>query len=477
METPAAASSAPKLYRVGTLCYSRAALVQVMFWMLLGVVFFQLLQMLPSTALPLQLRWAGASDTLIGFKVSLSSLVAFFWYPMVGARSDRHRGPLGRRRPFMLWSIAPLVLCILLLGASAPAGVLVYQALSWLGLGAQVTSAGCTIVWILCGMVAFMLCNAFLVQSYGCLIADVIPPEVIGKFTGFYRALGALGSLAFTRWALPWIEESTFLVYALIGGLYAVVFSLIAWRVKEGDYPPPPPKAPGGRLGAFKGYLRECFTHPFYLNFYVATFFNWASLAPMAFLIFFATKAGQPGYAPTLELSLDEFGKVKGWTFLIQIPVFLVVGSFVDRFHPMRVAVVGMFLESVSFLLCYWLIDDANSLLLWLCINQAAIAVYLGAYMALLPRLLPRSRYGQFLAANTVLGITSLIIAPPLVGKLLTAISDYRFIYLFCAFLTAMALIANWTLFLQWRKLGGDQGFTPPEPGGAPVESTAQAPT
>ena len=243
-------------------------------------------------------------------------------------------------------------------------------------------------------MVVFMLCNAFLVQAYGCLIPDVIPPEVIGKFTGFYRALGALGSLAFTRWALPWIEESTFLVYALIGGLYAVVFSLITWRVKEGDYPPPPPKAPGGRLGAFKGYLRECFTHPFYLNFYVATFFNWASLAPMAFLIFFATKAGQPGYAPTLDLSLDEFGKVKGWTFLIQIPVFLVVGSFVDRFHPIRVAVVGMFLESVSFLLCYWLIDDANSLLLWLCINQAAIAVYLGAYMALLPQDTPQWRPG-----------------------------------------------------------------------------------
>ncbi len=192
MESPSAASPAPKTYRVGTLNYTRAALVQVMFWMLLGVVFFQLLQMLPSTALPLQLRWAGASDTLIGFKSSLSFLVA-----------------------------------------------------------------------------------------------EVIPPEVIGKFTGFYRALGALGSLAFTRWAFPWIE-------------------------------------------------------------------------------------------PTLGLSLDEFGKVKGWTFLVQIPVFLVVGSFVDRFHPMRVAVVGM--------------------------------------------------------------------------------------------------LSNWTLFLQWRKLGGDTGFSPPETGVAPTFPPAKIP-
>ena len=385
MASPSAAPPALKTYRVGTLGYTRAALVQVMFWMLLGVVFFQLLQMLPSTALPLQLRWAGASDTLIGFKSSLSSLVAFFWYPMVGARSDRHRGPLGRRRPFLLWSIPPLSLCIILLGASAPAGVLVHQVLSWLGLGEQVTSAGCTVGWILGVMVAFMLCNAFLVQAYGCLVADVIPPEVIGKFTGFYRALGALGSLAFTRWAFPWIE-------------------------------------------------------------------------------------------PTLGLSLDEFGKVKGWTFLVQIPVFLVVGSFVDRFHPVRVAVVGMFLECVSYLCCYWMIDDAASLLVWLCINQAAIAVYLGAYMALAPRLLPRSRYGQFIAANTVFGITSLIIAPLLVGELLTAIRDYRFIYLFCAFFTVMAMLANWTLFLQWRKRGGDTGFAPPETGVAPTPPPARIP-
>lgn len=477
MASPSAASPALKTYRIGTLNYTRGAVLQVMFWMLSGVFFFQLLQMLPSTAIPLQMRWEGASDTLIGLKSSLSSLVMFFWYPVVGAQSDRHRGPLGRRRPFLLWSILPVLICLFLLGAAKPAGTLLHEALAMLGMGAQFTMAGCTLVWILVCLVVFMFFNAFVVQVYGCLVADVIPPEVMGKFTGFYRALGALGSLAFTRWVLPWVEDYTFQVYALIGLLYAAVFLLIIWRVKEGDYPPPPPKAPGGRLGAIKGYLRECFTHPFYLNFYVATFFNWASLAPMAYLIFFATTAGQPGYASTLGLSLEEFGKVKGWTFLVQIPVFLVVGSFVDRFHPIRVAVVGMFLECVTFLCCYWFTHDSTSLLIWLCINQAAIAIYLGAYMALAPRLLPRSRYGQFIAANTVFGITSLIIVPLIVGEVLNAIRDYRYIYLLCAFCTGMAMIANWTLFLQWKKRGGDDGFAPPEPAGAPVEPTTQAAT
>ncbi len=448
---------------MGTLSYTRAALLQVMFWMLWGVFFFQLLQSLPSMVVPLQLRWEGASDTLIGFKSSLSSLVVFLWFPVVGSWSDRHRSPLGRRRPFLLWSIPLILGCLLLFALAKLGGALVHGLLAGLGLGETVTVADCTIGWILVALVLFMLANALLVQAYGCLIADVIPSEVMGKFTGLYRALGALGSLVFSRWVFGWVEANTLLVYAVIGLMYAGAFLLLAWRVKEGAYPPAPPKAKGGRIGAVKTYLRECFSHRFYLNFYVATFFNWASLAPMAYIVFFATKAGQPGYAETLGLSLDEFGKVKGWTFLVQIPVFLIVGQFVDRFHPVRIAVVGMFLETVSYLGCYWFIRDANTLLLWLCINQVAIAIYLGAFAALAPRLLPRERYGQFLSANGVFGIISLIMAPPLVGRLMDAIRDYRYVYLLCAFCTALAMLASWTLYLQWKKLGGDADYTPPD--------------
>jgi len=463
VETPTPAATGQKLYRVGTLTYTRGALIQVMFWMLWGVFFFQLLQSLPSMVVPLQLRWAGASDTEIGFKSSLSSLVVFFWFPVVGSWSDRHRGRLGRRRPFLLWSIPLMLGCLFLFAVAKPAGGLVHAALMNLGFGATLTAASCTIGWIMVALVLFMFVNALLVQSYGCLTADVIPPEVMGKFTGFYRALGALGSLAFNRWALGWVEAHTIQVYAVIGLLYAGMFLLIVWQVKEGDYPPPPPKAKGGGIGAVKTYLRECFSHPLYLNYYVATFFNWASLAPIGYLVFFATDAGQPGYAPTLGLSLDEFGKIKGWTFLVQIPVYLFVGQFVDRFHPVRVAVVGMFLESVTFLGCFWFTDDANTLLLWLCLNQAAIAVYLGAFMALAPRILPRERFGQFLSANGIFGIISLIFGPPLVGRFLDVTRDYRYIYLLCGLCTALAMLASWTLYLQWKRHGGDAGYTPPD--------------
>lgn len=463
VDNPTPTTSAPKLYRVGTLTYTRAALFQVMFWMLWGDFCFQLLESLPAAVIPLQLRWEGASDTLIGLKGSISSLVTFLWYPVVSTQSDRHRGRLGRRRPYLLWCIPPVLVSLVLLGAAKPAGALVYSALSALGLGDYLSVPGCTLAWIGVSMIIFLLFNAYVVQVYACLVADVIPADVVGKFTGIYRAVGALGGLAFHRWALGWVETHTLHVYLSIGLLYATAFYLLVWRVKEGDYPPPPPKAPGGRLGAIKGYLRESFTHRFYLNFYAVTFFNWGSLAPLAFVVFFATTAGQEGYAATLGLSLQEYGEVKSWTFLVQIPAFLLVGFFVDRYHPTRVGIVGMLLTSLSYLGCYLYIHDADSLLFWLCVNQVATAIYLGAFMASAPRLLPRDRFGQFVGANLLFGISSLIVAPLVVGELFELIRDYRYLFIISGLFTTFGTLATYTLYRQWKTLGGDRDFVPPD--------------
>ena len=452
-----------RLYRVGTLTYTKGALLQVVFWMLWGDFFFQLLASMP-TITPLLLRWQGASDTLIGLvSGSLSSVIAFFWYPVVATQSDRHRGRLGRRRPFLLWCTPPVVLSLVLLGAAKPAGIWLHRLLSALG-GGSFTVAGCSIAWISVCVVTFLLFNAYIVQVFACLIADVIPAEVMGKFTGIYRAVGALGSLAFNRWVLGWAEAYTFHIYLLVGLLFAGAFYLVIWNVKEGEYPPPPPRGPGGRLGAIKEYLHTSFRHPFYLNYFAVTLFHWASLVPLGFMVFFGTQAGKPGYAPSLGLSLQEFGEVAGWTYVVQIPVFFIVGFFVDRFHPMRVTVAGMLLATVSYFCCFWFVDSRHTLLVWWSLNQAALAVYLGSASALGPRLLPRERYGQFISANLIFGMVGLIFAPPLVGWLLQRIRDYRYVFIFCGVLTALSLVALLRLHARWKKLGGELNYIPPDP-------------
>ncbi|HND62693.1 MAG TPA: MFS transporter [Opitutaceae bacterium] len=462
--------AAPKLYRVGTLTYTRFALLQVVFWMLWGDFFFQLLQSMV-TITPLLLRWHGASDATIGLvSGTLSSVVAFFWYPVVATQSDRHRGPLGRRRPFLLWCTPPVVLSMILLGMSKPAGLWLKDLLSFLGPG--LTANGCTIGWISVFVVVFLLFNAYIVQVFACLIADVIPEEVMGKFTGIYRAVGAVGSLAFNRWGLGYAETHTVALCVVVGALIAVAFTVIIWNVKEGEYPPPPPKAEGGRLGAVKDYVLTSFRLPFYLNFFAVTFFWWASLVPLNYVVFFGTQAGRTGYAATLGLSLQDFGEVKGWTFIVQIPVFFIVGFFVDRFHPVRVATIGMLLVAATYFGCYWLVQDRGTLLLWWCLNQVAIAVFLGAASAMSPRLLPRDRYGQFVSANLIFGMIGLIFAPPLVGWVLEWLADYRYSFMLCGACCALSFVAMAALQVQWQRLGGEEGFVPPDPGlPAPVPS------
>ncbi len=458
--TPPSIPTGEKVYRVGTLTYTRRKLLLVFFWMLWGDFIFQLFESL-TTVTGLLLRWQGASDTLIGSMGSLSPIVAFFWYPVVATQSDRHRGRLGRRRPFLLWATPPAVLSLIMLGAAKPAGAWVHRLLSVFGDNAF-TVAGCSIVWIGACVVVFLLFNAYIVQVFACLIADVIPAEVMGRFSGIYRAVGALGSMAFNRYALGWVEGHTLHVYVLVGILFTVTFTLIIWNVKEGTYPPPPPKSPGGPLGAIQEYFQTCFRHPFYLNFFAVTLFFWVSYVPLGFLIFFGTQAGVGGYAPTLGLSLQEFGEVRGWTCAVQIPVFFAVGFFVDRFHPIRLATAGMLLTAVSYFCCFWFVTGRQSLLVWWSINQAANAVYLCAVLALNPLLFPRERYGQFVSASNIFASVGLILAPPCVGWLLQRIGDYRYVFIFCGTLTALSTVALLMLYLQWKKLGGDRCFVPP---------------
>jgi maltose/moltooligosaccharide transporter len=455
-----------KRYSVGTLCYTKGALLKVMFWLLWGDFCLMIMESLLPNVVPLQLRWSGAHDSLVGFlSQGLPAFIGMMMNPFVGVQSDRHRGPMGRRRPFLLWSLVPVVVSLLLLGGAKPLGEMLHRVLVPV-LGPGLTVPGCTIVWIGIAAIIFVVFNTYVMQVYQFLFADVVPKEVMGKFIGGYRAVGAMGSFAFNRWILGWVETHTLHIYALAAVLYASAFCLLVWQVKEGEYPPPPPrekKGLPGVLNLLRTYFKECYSHKFYLSLYLVPFFFWFSIVPFQiFVVFFATKAGQPGYAETLGLTLDAFGKVKGWTFFVQVPVFFLVGPLVDRFHPLRVAIVGLFLTGLSFFACHIFIRDAGSLLVWWIINQIATAIVVGAYLTLLPRLLPRQKYGQFFSANQIFGFSGVVLAPTLCGWLLEYVRDYRLIFIWCGICNLLAFIACVGLFIQWKRLGGDTHYTPP---------------
>jgi len=153
---------------------------------------------------------------------------------------------------------------------------------------------------------------------------------------------------------------------------------------------------------------------------------------------------------------------VRGWCSLIQVPVFFLVGPLVDRFHPLRIGIVGMLLSSLTFFGNFFFVRDQGTFTFWLILNFMAQAVYMGAYLAILPRLLPRTHYGQFFTANQIFGFLGVALAPVLSGWLLETVKDYRFIYVWCGGCTFAGFVMCFFLYREWLVRGGDQGYRPP---------------
>ena len=451
-------------FTVGTLRYTRGALMTVVFWMLWADLSLQLMENLPNI-IPLQLKWLGASDRLIGFvKDSLQAILTLCYVPVIGMQSDRHRGPLGRRRPFLLWCSIPVCLFLVCLGFAEPLTRAVQALLIPVGAvgGAAPATIGIVLITIFAG--GFFFFNNYILQVYQYLIADVVPKEVMGTFVGLYRAIGAVAAFAFNRWVFGYTETHVSWIY--LGGavLYASAFALLVWRVREGEYPPP--SRAGERPGPVKfvrQYARECYTNTFYLKIFSVALFHWASWVPFTtFVVFYATKTPGPEYAPSLGVSVAEFGRIKAWTFLPAVVIFASFGPLVDRFHALRVLLIGVSGVAVTFFAGFFLVQTPDQFLAWWIVNQAMLAVFALAYLAMFPALFPREKYGQFFSANQLYFSAGLVVAPFLCGWLMDTIKDYRYLFIWSGTCSTLAMLTAFSLYRHWKRLGGDDHYVPP---------------
>ena len=123
---------------------------------------------------------------------------------------------------------------------------------------------------------------------------------------------------------------------------------------------------------------------------------------------------------------------------------------------------IGMLLSSLTYFANFFLDHDRFSLTLWLIINFIAQAIYMGAYLAIFPRLLPRKKYGQFFTANQIFGFVGVSLAPILCGWLLETVKDYRYIFVWCGGCTLIGVVMTFLLYRHWLALGGDENYSPP---------------
>lgn len=99
--------------RVGTLVYTKAGLATLFFWLLWGDFCFTLMEILAPSLLPILLREHNATNSEIALLVgTLASVLTMIMTAIASVKSDRHRGPNGRRIPFLFWP-TPLIAILL----------------------------------------------------------------------------------------------------------------------------------------------------------------------------------------------------------------------------------------------------------------------------------------------------------------------------------------------------------------------------
>ncbi len=462
----------PNRLQVGTLKYTKAGLITLFLYLLWGDFCFTLMETVVPNILPLKLRDIGAPNWIVGLlMLTIPNIMGATINPIINFRSDRFRSKWGRRIPFLAAATPFLVLFLVLLGYAEPIGAWVGNAV----LGGRVASTTVLIAVIGVFLICFQFFNMFVSSAYYCLFNDTVPQAYLARFMVSFRMVGVGAGAVYNYFVLRYANTHMQQIFLGAGLLYLVAFAVVCWKVREGEYPPPPPNIDNrsGFVSAVKTYAVECFTHRFYWYIFLGNVFVAMGWVSGSYGLLYQTKY--------LGLGLDFIGKVNGVCGVVGLLLLYPAGMITDRVHPLRVLllasavqvmVVGplgvffamarpyMSAETVA-----WFFIGLSSLWLpFIALNGAAEPITM-------MRLFPASRYGQFGSANALLRSVGMMVGGVLCGgyldlmkRLHPATPDFCYRYLPFWNITCAAGYAFFIflVYREWKKLGGAKHFIPP---------------
>ena len=448
---------ATAIYRAGTLFYTRSQLAFVFLMLLGGDFAFTFFEQVFRGVIPLFAKDLHASNTLIGVMTgSIAGVMNLFFLPNISMKSDRHRGPLGRRIPYLLWSTPCTVGSLLLVGFAPEIGRWLHER-TFLGGMASETSL---ILALLCLFAAsYHLWNMVLNNVYNWLIRDVVPGEIIGRFLSWFRVVATLASFGFLWWIFPRVIDYRKTVFVGVGGVYLVIFLLMCWQVREGEYPPPPVEddAPGV-VKTFARYFRECLCIPMYRDYFIVyVLMSVATSSVGPFTTLFARDR--------LGLDLGDIGRIGAWGTLAGAFIFIPIGWVSDKFKPIWVVTGGLLGIIAATLCAYFFVHDRTAWWIYALVSALPSCAWGLGNTAFSMALFPQEEFGQFSAGLNVFGMGGLIVGNYLLGKFMDLVhSQYEFAFLWTAVITTVALILMSRVFRGWRQHGGPHHYTPPLP-------------
>lgn len=454
---PTTTQPQPKIYTAGTLQYTMTGIVLLFAWLLWGDFAFCFFENIFGKFIPLYLKELDASNSLIGIMTgSIAGVVNIFFLPSLSRWSDEYRGPRGRRIPFLAVATPITVASMIAMGFAPEIGRFFHGHL--ISKMAPAVSLTAVILTLLCGfVVTFHYFNMILCNAFTWLLRDVVPQEFMARFLSFFRVISTVSAVAFNWYIFPHIMSHRKEICVGIGLFYLVTFLAMCWRVKEGEYPPPPPRENRpGIIKSFGLYFRDCFSVPLYRNYFLAMMVGGFTGCSASFILLFQTT--------TLALDMTILGHIFAIVGTVTAVTYIPMGWLCDKFSAIQVAIVaqaGMFLIAIA---SFFLIHDKESLFIFM-VAGSVISVGWGLGSATLAmRLFPSEKFGQLSAGANIFGCGISIVGNLAIGLFMDWMnSNYRMAYAWSA-LSGLALIPLVQVYRGWKQHGGPDHYVAPLP-------------
>lgn len=444
-----------KEWRAGTLVYTLAGLVALFAWLLLGDFALQLKDRSDTVTAQIVLKKFEATNFLIGLIIgSIPAAIGMIIGPIVAVKSDRFRSRWGRRIPFLLVPLPIVVLAMVGLATSPQLGGLLNE---WLGPRSPGFTM-CVLIAFSLFWVTFEFASTIVVIMYNGLINDVVPAAVIGRFFGFFRMVSLLVGIFFNTVLIKHVEAHFFWIFIGTGLVYGIGFVLMCIMVKEGEYPDPEPidgtNRPS-RIQEIRAYLRECFATPFYLWLFAGLIFCSFAFTPVnSFSIF---------YANSLGLSNEIYGRYVAASFVISFGLAYFLGSLADRFHPLRLGIICIFLYMLVSLFGAVFATTPTLFGVAFLAHTVISGTYFTSMASIGQRLYPRLKFAQFASAAGLLSAASGLMLPPTMGFILDASGNaYRLTFVAGAIFSCLGLAALCIVYRKFILLGGPKNYVAP---------------
>ena len=412
-------SNGVQVWRVGTLVYYKKGLIKLFFWLIIGQFTFWMQITAIPVLFPLLFKMKGFSTGQIGSLWSLMPLGGLLIFPILGLMSDRTRCRFGRRRPYDLFTTPFWFVGLILL----PFTQTYAQAMMAMSLVAF-AAAG----------------SSVLIAFYN----DVVPPELMGRFVAMMRFLGSAGALLFQLFVLGLFDANPIAVFIIIASVGFVGEMLMLFNIKEGEYPPPPPKEP--ILKVVTKYIKEGFGNRYIIFLWLTVGFTAFGGPVMAtyFNLYFTD--AQNG----LGLSTAALGRVLALGTGIGLVLIIPSGWFVDRYGPKKLwswAAGGVGLVQI---LMYFVAKDAISISILYAIYAAVNTILTAALLPVMYAFVPKEKYGQLSGANMIVTQGFSIIAVNALGWMITLSGEtYGGLFIFGGIAYLLTPLFMWLLLRQ----------------------------